>query len=141
MENHAFAPERCSLSLCCDLSLHVQRRAAPRSSIDTTEHARRPHTSAHTHTDRHTDMHAGDGIHLSSYVCAIINKSEIARLQTARSEYQTSGAEQKEGGRGRLSGALKKGVPNWQPAVPVTGTAVTATCETVQTPPVGNNNQ
>ncbi|KAA8591171.1 hypothetical protein FQN60_002114 [Etheostoma spectabile] len=26
MENHAFAPERCSLSLCCDLSLHVQRR-------------------------------------------------------------------------------------------------------------------
>lgn len=26
MENHAFAPERRSLSLCCDLSPHVRRR-------------------------------------------------------------------------------------------------------------------
>ncbi|TNN82978.1 hypothetical protein EYF80_006935 [Liparis tanakae] len=27
MEKHAFAPERCSLSLCCDLSLHNTKRA------------------------------------------------------------------------------------------------------------------
>lgn len=66
--------------------------------IDTTEHVLRPHTPARAHTYRHTqaDTHAGYGIHLSSYVCAIINKSEIARLQTPRSEYQTSGGEGRE---------------------------------------------
>lgn len=79
--------------------------SSARFSIDTTEHVLRPHTSTHTyrHTQRQTDTHAGYGIHLSSYVCAIINKSEIAKLQTPRSEYQTSGAEEggREGGRER----------------------------------------
>ncbi len=137
MENHAFAPERCSLSLCCDLSPHVQRRASSARLLYRRYWACA--ATSHKRTQRQTDTHAGYGIHRSSYVCAIINKSEIARLQTPRSEYQTSGAEGR-GGEGRLNRALKEGVPNWQPSVPITRTAVTATRETLLTPPVHDNN-
>lgn len=96
------------------------------------------HTHTPTEAGRQADTHAGYGIHLSSYVCAIINKSEIARLQTPRSEYQTSGAE--EGGRLRLSGALKEGDPNRQPEEPTARTAVTATRATLQQR-LDNNNE
>lgn len=114
--------------------------SSARRSVDTTEHVLRPHTSAHTHrhTQRQADTHAGYGIHLSPYVCAIINKSEIARLQAPRSEYQTSGAE--EGGSARLNRAQEEGALNWQPSVPITRTAVTATREIHQTPAVDDNN-
>ena len=44
-----------------------------------------------TRTDSQTHIQSGYGIHLSSYVCAIINKAEIAGRQTHRSAYQTRG--------------------------------------------------
>lgn len=91
-------PERYSLSLCCDLSMHVQRRKLG-SLLYRHNWACAATSHKRAHTQRQTDTHAGYGIHLSSYVCAIINKSEIARLQTPCSEYQTSGAE--EGGKER----------------------------------------
>lgn len=114
--------------------------SSARFSTDTTEHVLRPHTSTHEQTHTGADRHAYR-IRNSSllYVCAIINNSEIARLQTARSEYQTSGGE--EGGSGRPSGALEEGVPHWQPSVPITRTAVTATRETLQPPQVDKNNE
>lgn len=55
------------------------------------------HARTHALRGRQTQPHAGYGIHLSSYVCTIINKSEIAMLQTQSSEYQT----RREEGSGR----------------------------------------
>ena len=63
---------------------------------------------AHRHTGRDghgdggdTDTHAGYGIHRSSYVRAIINKSENARLQqrTENAEVPEAGGGEEAGGR------------------------------------------
>lgn len=146
MENHAFAPERYSLSLCCDLSLHVRRRKLGSLlhrhywACAATSHER---THAHAHTrrqaGRQTCMHAGYGIHLCSYVSAIINKSEIAdtplRIPSDQRRREAGGAEDWD-----WTGALKEGVPNWQPSVPITSPAVTAARETPQTPREALNN-
>lgn len=42
---------------------------------------------------------------------------------------------------GRLSGALREGVPNWQPEVQITRTAVTATRQAVHTSRVDDNHR
>lgn len=86
----------CAVTSACTYSV----ASSARSSIDTTEHVLRPHTSTHEQTHTEADRHAYR-IRNSSllHVCAIINNSGIARLQTARSEYQTSGgAEGRRGG-------------------------------------------
>lgn len=126
-------PERYSLSLCCDLSQHVQRRKLG-SLLYTLLSMCCDLTHTHTLRGRQTEPHAGYGIHLSSYVCTIINKSEIAMLQTPSSEYQTrrEGAEDREWNRG----PRWRGVPSWQPSVPTTRTAVTATREAFPAQPV-----
>lgn len=114
--------------------------SSARSSTDTTEHVLRPHTSAHTRTQRgrrEADTHARHGIHLSSYVCAIINKSEIAKAADSplRIPNERSGG----GGGGWLSSrALKEGVPNRQHE----GANNKDSCHTredLQTPPIDNN--
>lgn len=78
---------------------------------------------AHTHTYWHAEAHAhasaraGYGIHRRSRVCAIINKSEIAKgcRHLALNTKQEGEGGREEGRRGRGSRALDEGVPNWQP--------------------------
>lgn len=82
-------------------------------SSDTTEHVLRPH-SAHTRWQAHTHAAQGDGVHLCSCVCAIINTAEIARQQTRCSEYQRAEQQRREGER-RAHGAQHRGIPTGFP--------------------------
>lgn len=145
MEKHAFAPERYSLSLCCDLSLHVQRREL-RSFLHrrywacaATSHARTRTGARGRRQTRTQDTEFISPLSLRHHKQQGNCKAADSPLRIPN-ERGRGGREggRGEGGSGRLNGALKEGVPNWQSSVSITMTAVTATRETLQPPQIEN---
>lgn len=136
---------------------HVRRRElAALLRRRATEHVPRPHAGAHANRHPHTrrergaDRRArtqGYGIHLPA-VCLRHNKQGeggswgglrgcgLPVQNTKRAERRGRGGEG-----GRLSGALREGVPNWQPEVQITRTAVTATRQALHTSRVDDNHR
>lgn len=124
MEKHAFTPERCSLSWCCDLSLHV-------FLSDTTEHVLRPHTGAHrlrTHTHTLAGRHScSSGIRSSSLLVCLRHNKQEWNCEAADTPLRIPNEQQQgeEGGRETERGPIQ-GAPNRLPSEHLTRTAVTA---------------
>lgn len=128
-------PERYSLSLCCDLSLHVQRRKLasllPQTLLsmccDLTQARTRTDRQTHARAERQTDARM---IRNSSLPVCLRHNEQEGNCKAADTPLRILNERSGEGGREGESGALREGVPNWQPQVPITWTAVGCHCNT-----------